>query len=349
MPEPDELRPALQAYLTHAFGDRPNVRVSHLTNISSGWESQMHAFRLAYGAAPDRCQEALILRMYPGKDGAAKAAHEFESLKRLRQASYPVPQVFLLEQEKRLQDLPFIIMEKIEGQSLWTLLGKNRPARALRLLDQFCNLQVRLHNLDWRPFVPEMDRKEMPGPYVCIDNWLLEARQALQKFGYLEMMPVVEWVEAHRSQMTCPRPSPVHWDFHPANILVHKNSAGEDTAIVIDWTGFRVTDARFDLAWTLLLTQIYSGTPLRDKILERYQQHAGATVENLSCFEVCACARRLFDVSGMLMHGADQHSMRPEAIAIIRQQMEIHRQVYDMLVQRTGMRILTLEQLFHIA
>ncbi len=48
---------------------------------------------------------------------------------------------------------------------------------------------------------------------------------------------------------------PVHWDYHPGNVLLRDDSS----AVVIDWTQIDVSDPRFDLAWTLLLVSSYEG------------------------------------------------------------------------------------------
>ena len=50
---------------------------------------------------------------------------------------------------------------------------------------------------------------------------------------------------------------------------------------VIDWTNFAVTDARFYLAWTLVLAHAYGWPEMRAQVLHGYQRHAGQQVEQI--------------------------------------------------------------------
>jgi len=53
----------------------------------------------------------------------------------------------------------------------------------------------------------------------------------------------------------------------------------DQRALIIDWTAFDITDYRFDLAWTLLLTHAHGQPGLRDLLLQSYQHHTGKPVE----------------------------------------------------------------------
>jgi len=79
------------AYYIHAFPDRRDVIVGQLTNIGTGWETDVYSFDVGYGPAGERTRDELILRLYPGDDAHAKSAHEFRSLGQLYKAGYPVP------------------------------------------------------------------------------------------------------------------------------------------------------------------------------------------------------------------------------------------------------------------
>jgi aminoglycoside phosphotransferase (APT) family kinase protein len=149
----------------------------------------------------------------------------------------------------------------------------------------------------------------------------------------------VDWLQERRDLLPCPEPSVVHWDFHPSNILLRAGGS----PVVIDWAGLQVTDARLDLAWTLLLTSAYAGAEWRDPILHEYERLAGAKVDQIELFEVLACARRLFDVTVSLSEGPERLGMRPEAVAMMRQQREPLQRVYDLLQARTGLRVEAVE------
>jgi len=193
--------------------------------------------------------------------------------------------------------------------------------------------------LDWKQF-----DDSLPGddPFFFIDRWLDEARGVLQNFPEVDASPYLEWVAARRDLFACPRASPAHQDFHPGNILI---GAG-DRATVIDWTGFAVTDARFDLAWTLMLAHAHGRSGWREQILKGYQRHAGKPVEQIEAFEAIACARRLFDLTVSLTQGAQRLGMNAQATEAMRTHMKAHRRVHCLFIERTGLQIATFNTLF---
>jgi len=178
-------------------------------------------------------------------------------------------------------------------------------------------------------------------PYAFDDHWLNNAYSALEAYPNFGFSPLVKWIETHRKDMACNQPAVTHNDFHPGNLLLLEN--GE--LVVIDWTGFNISDARFDLAWTLPLINAYSGSEWYLKFLQAYEQAAGAPVKNLKYFEVCCCARRIFDIMVSLQYGAENMGMRPEAVEQMKASKVAHQRVYEMLVDRTGLSIPAVEAL----
>jgi aminoglycoside phosphotransferase (APT) family kinase protein len=142
-------------------------------------------------------------------------------------------------------------------------------------------------------------------------------------------------LDERRDGVACLQPSPIHWDFHPANVLLRKDGS----AVVIDWTQVGVSDARFDLAWTLLLAGSQGSMAWRDRILAEYERLVGARVEQLDYFEVVACLKRLGSVIISLTHGPEKLGMRPEAVAMMKQRLDAIRKVYELLVERTGLEV----------
>ena len=328
----------LEQYLKAKFSDKTALSITRLDKLADGWESDNHLLTVEYGDFP-RTREDWVWRIYSGAGSQAKAAREFHSMERLLGAGYPVPHVFLLETEHSPVERPFIIMEFIPGEVLWDLLGKAPADRQGKLIDQFCQLFVQLHALDWKQF-----DDSLPGdkPFFFIDRWLDEARGALQNFPEVDASPFLEWVAARRDLFACARPSPVHQDFHPGNILISANGSAK----VIDWTNFAVTDPRFDIAWTLVLAHAYGWPQMHAQILQGYQRHAGKLVEQIEVFEAIACARRLFDLTVSLTHGAQHMGMNAQATEAMRVNMEAHRRVYRLFVERTGLQSDIFKNLF---
>ncbi len=342
----EDMQGRLASYCARAFPDKEGVRITKLDHISDGWESDMYAFSLESGPAGARQSEELILRIYPGEDAHVKSAREFRGMRLLHGAGYPVPQVLVLEREKSPFDRPFVIMERIQGQMMWPVLFGAPEDKQQQLLTLFCKLFVQLHTLEWSSFVQDSASHEYLAAYdggdryALLDRELDRARPLLERFPIPGFLPVVEWLDQRRERVPCERPSVIHWDYHPGNILL-----GDDgSATVIDWTQVDVSDSRLDLAWTLLLVSTYEGKVWRKRILHEYERLAGAEVEQLAFFEVIACLKRLYSIAAALTFGPETVGMRPGAEAIMRRQMGASQRVYDLLVTRTGIEVPEMEE-----
>lgn len=334
----------LEEYYRRTFPNHQHVQVSDVAALTDGWESIIYTFKV--GADPNSGSQPqnLILRIYPGKNAYHKSQQEFEGMQVLYQSGYPVPQVYHLEREKSpFAGHPFMFMEYIEGEMMWPILDKAQPDQAAALITQFCELFIQLHKLDWQKFVPLNEQDNFKNPFFFIDGYLSWIRREMENFPDLKaFMPVLIWLEERRDQVPCARPSPVHWDLHPANVMLKPDG----TAIVIDWTQIQVSDPRFDLGWTLLLVGAYAGDDLRGMVLTEYQRILGTPIEQLAYFDVANCVKRLGSVMISLSAGADMMGMRPEAVESMRRDFPALQKMYALLVDRCGIRISAVEALF---
>lgn len=336
-----EFTSMLPAYLQRTFPERSDFLIENIEDLTSGWESTIYSLNLTFRQDGQQKQDEIILRIFPGDNAGEKSRHEFQGMQLLHRVGYPVPRVYLVEENPTSIGKAFMLMERVQGEGMWNLFDRSSPENQKELLTLFCDLFVRLHLLEWRPFIKSPNEIEMDGQYVFIDRWIEDAKYLLAEYGRQEFLPVIGWLAQNRDEMGAKRPSVVHRDFHPENILVDPRGS----AVVIDWTGWSVSDFRFDLAWTLLLARVYGGEDMGNAILSGYEKAAGEIVENQEYFEVCACARRLFDVTTSLTLGAERLGMRQEAVEKMRSQVEHLALVYDILRDHTHLRIAQVEQL----
>lgn len=331
----------IQSYYARLFSDGTPFQIQNLLSLTAGWENEMYAFDVEYESGGTHQHEELVLRIYPGVDAHTKSAQEFHCLQQLYKIGYPVPKVMLMEREDSPFGKPFIIMERTKGQLLGALLFHSPHADEPLLLKLFCELFVRLHKLDWQPFVEREKHTEFRKPYYFVNQWLSTAHDYLNRYDASDFLPIIQWMEQRRNEVPCAYPSVVHGDFHPFNMLVREDGS----AVVIDWSGCHVTDARFDLGWTLTLASAYHGVEWRQRILKEYERVAKANIDRIEYFEVCAYARRLFDISVSLSQGPDKLGMRPAAADMMKREMHAAKRVYEFLLERTGIRVPAIEKM----
>jgi aminoglycoside phosphotransferase (APT) family kinase protein len=286
----------------------------------------------------DPRRDELILRLYQGEMAAQKAAREFEAMRKLRDAGYPVPRVDVLATEPTAFGTPFVIMERITGQSLGQILGQSSGTRRQELLQTFCRLLAELHALDWHPYVPDAVEREDEGP---LDRWIPWVQGILHGLGVRDFDAALDWLRERGEKVRAHTLAVVHQDFHPNNILVRADGA----PFVIDWTLADVADPRLDLGWTLILMREREGRAMREFILEEYQRQTGTTVMDVEIFEVAATVRRLASIVVSLRLGPASLGMRPGAEAKMNAQRSHLATSSAILREQTGLRIPAVEDL----
>jgi len=261
-------------------------------------------------------------------------------MRALATAGYPVPFVHLLEQDASPFGHPFIIMDRAEGKPMWPLLFESDPERGQALLTQFSALQVRLHRLDWRPLVPDPAKYDAD-PYAVVDRALREMGDWIGRLDLADYRPPHDWLVARRDRAPCARPSAVHLDLHPENVLLH----ADGSATVIDWTQVTISDARFDLASTLVLVGCVMGDAWRDRLLAEYERQAGAPAPEMDFFDTYACLRRLLIVAVVVHHGPGILGLRGDVLATMKRQKRHIQWVYHRLASSIGLRVSDIERI----
>ncbi len=327
------------------FPSRKEIRIYNIKGMRGGWETELYSFTIEYREATGRRTEDLVLRIYPGDDALQKSVKEFKVMRALHELGFPVPKVLLLELGDHPFGRPFVVMERVEGRSMRDVLLESAGERRRELIMLFCKILADLHFLDWRPFVelvsPDLSLYETRDAYAWIDHKLSEMKRAIDRFHRDEFGPLLDWLEARSMEVPCERPSLIHGDYHPDNIILRKDGM----AFVIDWGAADIGDYRSDLAWTLLLVGTYWGPEAREAILRGYEQASGHRVTRIEYFEVMAILRRLLDVSVSLSEGAGRRGMRPGAEEKMRRDADHLRRVYALLIARTGIVIPEVERL----
>jgi aminoglycoside phosphotransferase (APT) family kinase protein len=298
--------------------------------MTSGWESDIYTLTLDFSTdAP----KTFILRPYLGDGAIQKLIRETDGLRRLHQAGYPVPAILLSETDSSILGKPFIIMEKLEGRSLWPVLAEAPSAQTSDLLDRFAHLLAQLHRLDWRPFTEQADRYEA-NPTAILDELFVSLRQLYTQFDVAGFLPIVEWLERHTSDIIV-QPAIVHLDFHANNVFLRD----DDHLAVIDWTQITVSDYRLDLSWTLMIMGDYGQPGWGDRILQAYTLAAKRPVTKLDYFNVISYTKLLASTVISLRDSPEKLGMRLETIESAQQQAPMLKRLSQRIQDTTGLTI----------
>lgn len=324
---PTILSDGLGQYISARY---PGATISDWQLLTSGWESDIYTFTLYVSAdAP----KTFILRPYLGDGATQKVTRETHGLRYLHQAGYPVPTILLSETDPSFLGKPFIIMEKLEGTSLWPVLAEAESAQASHLLDRFTQLLARLHQLDWRPFAEQANLYEA-NPTAILDELLASLRQLYTQFDVVGFLAILDWLEQHSSDVVV-QPAIVHLDFHANNVFL----CHDDRLAVIDWTQATVSDYRLDVSWTLMIMGDYGQPGWGDRILQGYTLAARRPVAKLDYFNVITYTKLLASTVISLRDSPEKLGMRPETIESVQQQAPVLKRLSRRIQDTTGLSI----------
>ncbi len=327
----------LTRYYEGLHPERVDQVITGIRDLTNGWEADIYAFTLEFTEGDSRKEEERVARLYHGGGVHNKAMNEFQVMKTLNGAGYPVPEVYHLETEGSALGGPFIIMEWIKGMNLSPAL-RTPKYDADALFSEFIRIWVQLHGLDGRSLIPDFPEGDTD---VYLDMMLERGTARIEETGVSWLQPVVEWLRENKAEVTPEGLSILHQDYHTENVMVREDGS----LVVLDWTGTMPGDFRSDLAWSMLLMSTYDDPNFRERILHAYEKEIGREITDIEFFDVLAVARRLLDVASTFAVGAEQMGMKAGAIESMRNSKDHYQKTYGLLVERTGIRLPEFEEL----
>ena len=310
--------------------------------ITEGWETDIFIISIK----PDsdeislKIPQTFVLRMYSGEDASQNAIAEFNTIKKLFEINYSVPEVYFVEESKNFIGKPFIIMKEIKGDILGTFLYEGTEQDKQHYYDLFAQIYVDLHTLDWTQLVsnPESYSKS---PNQLFEKELEETVQFIRKNWNEELDKVNLWILSNLPTVKCNQLAVIHGDFHPANVIINEKGL----PIVIDWHYFQILDFRVDLARTLVLTQSHGSDELRDEILSGYEQFKGSKIPNLAFFEVFAIFERLVGITAAIHQDDNSSTIKDDQKEKVKTMQKPFQILFQMLYERTQIELPAIEKI----
>ena len=198
--------------------------------------------------------EGQILRLMRDPSHTDRLEREELALAAASPAGVPVPAVY---GRRTLDGRPGMIMERVDGPDLLTVLGR-QPWRLPSVARTLGATHARLHAFELGEGLPTVH------DYIgaCVDDPLIPdelRRPALERLATLRA-----------GKNLC------HWDFHPANLLLGKNGP-----VVIDWTFALRGDAAADVARSRLILEVGAPPPGASLLVRRFDALARRIIARL--------------------------------------------------------------------
>ncbi len=331
----------IREYFAQRFPEWDDIEIHNVQDITSGWETEILSLDISYNLQGKARDEKLIVRIYPGNPGQHRASFEYSLLNAIHDQGFPVPRVLLVETESDLFQRPFIVMERIVGQTMMDHLRNTSEPQFSEMIHLFSRVFVELHQLDWRKLsiVPE---EYLHATFsTLIRNHLRGMRDHIMSNEVQFLSSIIDWLEEHLDNIEPLPLALLHRDFHPMNIIIDKSG----NPFVIDWTAATIGDPRMDIAWSFLLAKLHLSEDLGDAILNGYQKVIGQDLDNMDFFIVDACLRRLSDITIMLKRGAESLGMRDATINEVKEGITLLSTMHHMIQQIAGLNIEELEEI----
>jgi aminoglycoside phosphotransferase (APT) family kinase protein len=250
-----EIAKRLLHHLTRAFGCPDAVYLAGPDRVQGGFDAAIFGFSL--DRAPPPLVGPLILRLARANADSGRVKLETVVQNTLAEMGFPAPRVIMTESDPSVLGGPFMVMTRLSGQTLahgvegfgagtslvvQLQLLFNLPAILARTIDQWVDMQIRLHALPAEPLLRAVTAAGIDAGAITFAGQLARLRTIVERSALTGLEPGLVWLDDRRP--TQPRKAAIcHGDFHPLNILADKN---QPTG-VIDWANAVIAEPAMDV------------------------------------------------------------------------------------------------------
>ena len=266
----EPLRGQLEALLRAERNDAA-LRVENLRRLTGGASRQTWSFDAVHG---DKARLGLILRRDPpGTGNPGGMAREAAALRAAAEAGVPEPALLAHSDDSRLLGAPFMIMEKIDGETIARRILREPEYHQVRgtLAYRCGEILARIHSIG---------RERIQG--LAEPDLLADCAAALGELG--EPRPALElglrWLRINPPPGGRRR-TVVHGDFRNGNLII----APDGIRAVLDWEVVHWGDPAEDLGWLCVKAWRFGAAPpvggfgSYDQLLAGYAAGGGTALD----------------------------------------------------------------------
>ncbi|WP_244835012.1 aminoglycoside phosphotransferase family protein [Clostridium sp. BJN0001] len=274
--------------------DKLGFNIKNSKVLKSGWAGEIISLKFKY------TNKKYVIKTYnSSKNCLYNIKQEWTGLNLLYNANYPVPKPIMVNYT---DEKPYIVMEQIEGENLWTCYESASEHEKDLLLKKFVKAFVKLHELD----LSILNKKLLNNSTITfIEKEIRDIEILVNENKLNSFIEVIDWLKKEKLNVTNEKLSIIHRDYHPWNVIVDKNK----NVHIIDLL-WGIGDYRFDLAWMYTLMQRGSFEDFAKTALKKYKEIRNENINNFEYFEVLSTLRWLINVTISLKTGDNLNETR---------------------------------------
>lgn len=276
-PDPDQLKEALQAFLSRRHGTA--VSVDNLRLLTGGASRQTWSFDATVGE-----QTFPLVMRADARTGAGSMPRdlEYRLLEAAHEAGVPVPKMHALGDDSL--GMPFFLMERIEGETIARRLLRDDQYAAARevMTGQLAAALAAIHRVPAN--TPGLESLPQPlAGKTPAESELAKFEQTYRAIA-LDPHPAFELAfrRLHDSLPPASELRLVHGDFRIGNIIF----GPDGLRAVIDWELAQIGDPLMDLAWVCVRAWRFGsddkpvgGIGMREDLWAAYEAAGGAKID----------------------------------------------------------------------
>lgn len=209
--------------------------------LSGGFDTTILAFRLS--GAPADWERPLILRVITRGASGPRVLREAAVHATLVQAGFPAPRVLLHDADPASLGSPFLIMERLPGETMWSAAAKAGLPAFLAMPRRLAELHARLHRLGGEALREGARALGVDPAVMGVQADVERLHRRIVREGLTGLLPGAGWLIGNfpppaQAEVIC------HADFHPLNIMMD----GSRLSGVIDWANVVIAEPAYDIA-----------------------------------------------------------------------------------------------------
>ena len=225
----------------------------------------VYFFSLLYTYIGQNVKVELLLKVFEPIDFSRKRCQkEYKILKFLKNALLPVPEVHIIEMDESLFGAPFIIMERIIGESIDVYVKDRKKNEIKTIVNRFAETLLSLHELKIDKIVSSV--LPIPKDTYFFAKKCAFFKDELKYGGKWDYSWVSDWLKLNYTKFPCTQYSLLHFDIQPKHFLVTK----EGKIFFIDWELAQLGDALRDVSVVYHDLRYVVGTSAASSFLEHY-------------------------------------------------------------------------------